>query len=215
MLITGLVLFSGCQLFTVVKMEKTDTASDQGIRVFFENSEFDPGKYVNSIWESKLIPYMLEKAVDIDQVLVDFSKDRALAGEKYGVRSASEGCPWNYIVSGKGILTAVNTASRNGTIEIKLIPSLTTVKAQIGPVFKGTSIRDALDFISFDDFSNQIEFAQLANTFNKRVYDDVLVKIDFVSLIDKQIEFISVFTDDGSNEILLTPVKIVVDKGGK
>lgn len=215
MLISGLILLSGCRLFTVVKLEKTDTTSEQEIRVFFDNSDFDAEKYVHSIWESKVLPYMLEKAVDIEEVLADFSKDTALAGQKYGIRSASEGCPWNYIVKGKGVITAVNTVSRNGTIEIKLTPSFTTVKAQIGPVFRGTSIRDSLDFIAFDDFSNQIEFAKLANTFNKRVYDDILVKIDFASFIDQQIEFTGVFTDDGSNEILLTPLTIAVDKGGK
>ena len=32
---------------------------------------------------------------------------------------------------------------------------------QIGPVIKGTSIRDSLDFLKFDDFTNQLEFARV------------------------------------------------------
>ena len=35
-----------------------------------------------------------------------------------------------------------------------------TRSVQIGPAMRGTAIRDALDFVSFNDFTNQIDFAR-------------------------------------------------------
>ena len=34
---------------------------------------------------------------------------------------------------------------------------------QIGPVLRGTALRDALEFVRFTDFVNQFEFAGVAN----------------------------------------------------
>ena len=39
-------------------------------------------------------------------------------------------------------------------------------QVQIGPIIRGTSLRDSLPFISFTAYTNQVEFAQLANAFN-------------------------------------------------
>ena len=37
---------------------------------------------------------------------------------------------------------------------------------QIGPAMRGTALRDALDFVSFNDFNNQIDYAQFGKAFN-------------------------------------------------
>ena len=40
---------------------------------------------------------------------------------------------------------------------------------QIGPVIRGTTLRDALPFIQFSQFVNQLQFAQVGNALNDRV----------------------------------------------
>ena len=40
------------------------------------------------------------------------------------------------------------------------------VRAQIGPAMHGTALRDTLDFVDFNAFTNQIDFAQFGKSFN-------------------------------------------------
>lgn len=200
------LLCSACKLYTVVKLE--NQSQRQGIKVYFENNNFNAAEYVDSIWENRVVPYTVKKALDIGLVLKEISANPDEVGAKYGYRDASEGIPWNFIVKGTGRILVVNTASRAGTIEIDLPPydGRKDLIIQIGPVIKGSSIRDSLEFISFDDFGNQIEFAQLGNAFNKEVYDRILSKIQFATMKGKEIEFICTFTAEDSSEILGTPV---------
>jgi predicted lipoprotein len=39
---------------------------------------------------------------------------------------------------------------------------------QTGPVIRGTALRDALPFIQFSQFTNQLEYARVANVLNDR-----------------------------------------------
>ena len=82
---------------------------------------------------------------------------------------------------------------------------------QIGPVIKGTAIRDTLDFMTFGMFVNQIEFAQLSNALNKKAYDTVLSKFDRDTIIGKTIVFEGAFTQvPYSDKILITPIVLEV-----
>ena len=202
---------SACRLWTVVPLRQ-DVSKEQGIKVYFENDNFNADKYVNNIWESKVMLYFEKKATAADRLWADFRKDSDAAGQKYGIRASEEGSPWNFIMKGTGKIIAVNTTSRAGTVELDLPPydNQKDFIIQIGPVIKGSSIRDSLDFISFDDFENQIVFAQLSNTFNKRIYDRLLSKTDFTKLKDREVDFTGAFTADGSGDVLVTPVLIKV-----
>jgi predicted lipoprotein len=83
---------------------------------------------------------------------------------------------------------------------------------QIGPVIKDTAIRDSLDFLSFTDFTNQIEFARLSNSFNKVVNRDVTSKLDRENLMGKRITFWGAFTQlQDSDLIRVTPVLLEVE----
>jgi predicted lipoprotein len=85
------------------------------------------------------------------------------------------------------------------------------ITLQIGPVIKDTGIRDALSFISFTDFTNQLEFARLSNAFNKKVNSVVLSSLDRENLMDKCIAFKGVFTQlQDSDLVRVTPVIIEV-----
>ena len=47
------------------------------------------------------------------------------------------------------------------------------LRVQIGPAIRGTALRDALDFVDFNAFTNQIDFAQFGKAFN--TYADTTV----------------------------------------
>jgi predicted lipoprotein len=73
-------------------------------------------------------------------------------------------------VQDSGRVTAVNTESRAGTatIEVETAAGMKPVMLQIGPVVRGNAIRDSLPFVSFQDFTNQIEFAQAGRALTDR-----------------------------------------------
>lgn len=177
--ILALLVFLGFSA-TVVKNEAPAAKKDGGeIQVFFSADKFDAEGYVDSIWDSRALPYMKEKAVDLLELREAIAKDAAAAGEKYGYRAVAEHNPYNYTVKARVKILSANVKSRNGRAEIDVQPYDGTPDAVmlLGPIFKGTAIRDMLDFISFDDFKNQVEFAKLATQLNLHVRDHVLAPV--------------------------------------
>ena len=95
------------------------------------------------------------------------------AGAKFGYRAKSEGTPWTLMVKIEGSIVAADTESRAATIGVDATgQGKTDAIVQIGPAMRGTAIRDALDFVSFNDFTNQIDFAQFGKAFNTYVNRD-------------------------------------------
>lgn len=210
LLVCFMSVVSGCKWFTVVKIDEAGNPSAHSGAAAAETGALDADNYVGTIWNDKVIPYMTDKAADIVAVLKDMKANPDAAAEKYGARQG------NFIVKGQGKALSVNRESRAGTMDVDLPPfdGRTDVKIQIGPVIKGTSIRDSLEFIKFDDFKNQVEFAQLSNSINQKVNDDVVNKLDFDTVQNKTIQFMGAFTADSSGEILITPVQLQIAQGG-
>ncbi|MGH1559823.1 DUF2291 family protein [Caulobacter segnis] len=66
------------------------------------------------------------------------------------------------MVSGEGVVRAVDDSSRRRTVEVSVgEEGARTVRLEAGPVVVGTALRDALPFIAFDDFSDQLAFADV------------------------------------------------------
>jgi predicted lipoprotein len=198
---------------TVVKIGE-QAADSKGVGSSSHDT-FDADAFVAGEW-SKVVPYMEKHAADASQVLAALSANTDQAGEKYGIRNEASGSPWNFIVKAQGKVLAVHTESRAGTLELDLPPydNKADILVQIGPVYKGSAIRDSLDFIRFDDFRNQIQYAQLANAFNKKINEEVIGKLDLASLKDRKIELLGAFAA-GSSPVLLTPVRIQAVEGGR
>ena len=73
--------------------------------------------------------------------------------------------PWTYAVKVDGVVTAANTESRAATLDVKTSGGL-AVTLQIGPVVRGTAIRDMLAFRPFGSFKNQVDYAQYGKALN-------------------------------------------------
>lgn len=204
---------TGCKAWTVVKMD-SQAGSKANAGIDFNDPSFDPNGYVDSIWSSKVIPYMKAKAANVTTVLGAIKGNIDQAGGKYGYKGSGTDNSWKFIVAGTGKVLAVNSESRAGIMDIDLPPydNKKDIAIAIGPVFKGTSIRDSLDFIQFEEFKNQIQYAQLANAFNKKVYDTIIGPANVASLANQEISFIGSFAYDGKS-IVITPVQISQAKG--
>ncbi|QTL98688.1 DUF2291 family protein [Iocasia frigidifontis] len=214
LLACSMMVLSSCRLWTVVELNK-DSTSENETMVTINGEERELEDYVNSVWNDKIISYINNGAVNINLVINEIDKDLDTAGEKYGIKEAP-GKPWKFIVKGKGKILSVNTESRNGTIDLDVEPfdQNQDLTIQIGPVIRGSSIRDSLNYISFNNFGNQIEYAKFSTAINKKINKEFLQNINFEELEGSVIDFQGVFVVQ-SSEIVLTPVKIEVIGGRK
>lgn len=214
LLACSMMVLSSCRLWTVVELNK-DSTSENKTMVTINGEERELESYVNSVWDDKIISYINNEAVDINLVINEIDKDLDAAGEKYGIKEAP-GKPWKFIVEGKGKILSVNTESRNGTIDLDVEPfdQDQDLTIQIGPVIRGSSIRDSLNYISFNNFGNQIEYAKFSTAINKKINNELLQNINFEELEGSVVDFQGVFLIQ-SSEIILTPVKIEVIGGRK
>jgi predicted lipoprotein len=131
---------------------------------------FDPDKMVASIWSTKVVPYFEKKAGPLKEVRELAAKSPDEAGAKSGYRAKSEDTPWTLLVRFDGVIVAADTESRASTIGVDATgQGKADAIVQIGPAMRGTAIRDALDFVSFGDFTNQIDFARYGKAFNTYV----------------------------------------------
>ena len=165
-------------------------------------------KFVDPLWTSKLLPAFDEKAQDIAKVLPEIRADPNAAGEKYGRREATN--PYNYMVKGTGKVTQLNTASQAGSATVE-IPGLNEpVALQIGPVVRGTALRDSTGLVSFNQFSNQLDYADVSKEMNSRALKTAFANASAASLAGKTITFFGAFTFDphSKSPVLITPVKI-------
>jgi predicted lipoprotein len=167
-------------------------------------------KFVDPIWSSKLLPTFDEKAQDITKILPEIRADPEAAGQKYGRREATN--PYNYMVKGRGQVTEIKSESQAGTAILE-IPGLNEkVALQIGPVVRGTALRDATGIVSFNQFSNQLDYADVSKEMNGRALKSAFANAAPASLAGKTVTFFGAFTFDphSKSPILITPVKIAL-----
>ena len=170
-------------------------------------AESKAAKFVDGFW-AKLDSLFEEKAQDIAKVLPEIRADPNAAGEKYGRREATN--PYNYMVKGTGKVTEINTVSAAGTAIVE-IPGLDEkVALQIGPVVRGTALRDATGLVSFNQFANQLDYADVSKEMNTRALKTAFAMPPAASLAGKSVTFYGAFTFDphSKSPVLITPVKI-------
>jgi predicted lipoprotein len=170
-------------------------------------TESKAAKFVDGIWD-KLGSAFNEKAPDIAKILPEIRADPDAAGEKYGHREATN--PYNYMVKGTGKVSEINTESAAGTAIVE-IPGLNEkVALQIGPVVRGTALRDATSLVSFNQFENQLDYADVSKEMNTRALKAAFSAAPAASLAGKTVTFYGAFTFDphSKSPVLITPVKI-------
>ena len=125
--------------------------------------------------------------MEITELLPQIIDDPEAAGEKYGHR-AGVSSPYAYAVSGEGVAGKVDGTLLPLTIDG--VPDDVQVMLQIGPAINGTALRDATGLVDFNDFLNQIEYANAATELNNKVKSDVLADFDAKGAEGKTVRFV-------------------------
>ena len=221
-LIVGLAILLWFYGFTVVSIQQVEEMKI--------DEKFDPKAFVDGIWESKLIPTINEKAVDLSLVLGKIKPDDSGFASidslipitnNYGLITVGEAHA--YIVKGQGKVVDVNTKTSIGTLELMLDGYTGPIKVifYIGPRISSdeSSVRDAVGFINFGDFKEQTEYGKVGLEINKRSMFQVNLPPDKDSLQGKTISFHGVFTirtfnltKIDMNEIKIVPIQIDIVK---
>jgi predicted lipoprotein len=205
MVLVAGVLLSSCRFVPTSEVQALASAQAP-------DAGFHPDKMVASIWTSKVVPYFDKKAGSFAEVrsLAAASPDEA--GARFGYRPKSGDVPWTFLVKLEGVVVEANTQSRAATIGVDATgEGKTDALVQIGPGMQGTAIRDALDFVSFNDFTNQIDFAQYGKAFNTYVDRWTLAKLPRDSLVGRKVTVIGAYPLNSAGETpLVTPVEITL-----
>jgi predicted lipoprotein len=198
-----LLILSGCSaFFTVVPIQEANIEQPKGSA---SNKGFDKVAYVDGIWQSKVLPTVQQNAVDFSQLYDELKLNQDAASQKYGKKV---GGPYNFLTKFEGKVLSADTSSRVGVIKVETQTQTgaAILTVQVGPVVQGTSIRDALGFIAFNDFVNQLQFADVADELNTRALKNALNDTDPTTLVGKTVDIIGAFTLDNIDDLVITPV---------
>jgi predicted lipoprotein len=174
-------------------------------------SATDPRTYADSNWTQKIVPTVHDNAVDVTTVAAAIADDPDAAGKQYG-NQAGTGSPYAFMVKGTGTVTDVDTEAPTGPVTVE-VPGKTPLKVTIatGPVIAGTALRDAVGFIAFGDFTNQIDYAEVANQINNKAKTEVIAKVgDKAALKGKKVDFYGAFSSLAPGTIFLVPTELAV-----
>lgn len=162
------------------------------------------------MWPSKVLPYFQEKATDLSTLASALKTGLEGAGKQYGFRQGGEGTPWSFATHFTGRVAAASTQTRAATAAIDLDgDGKADATLQLGPVIRGTALRDTLPFVSFGSFADQIEFASFSRTLNDQAFKSALEALPRDGLQGRQVSGRGAFTmRAASDEILITPVAL-------
>jgi predicted lipoprotein len=170
---------------------------------------FNPDRMVEEMWAAKVLPYLKGKAGSFQEVSQLAATDAKAAGEKYGNPRKQANSPWTYVATAEGKIVASNTQSRAGTVDIDVDDDgKADLRAQIGPAMRGTALRDVLDFVDFNSFKNQIDFAQFGKSFNTYANATVLSKLPREQLDGRTVKLLGAYVPGSGSELpLMTPAE--------
>ncbi|NGQ89680.1 DUF2291 domain-containing protein [Rhodobacter sp. HX-7-19] len=165
-LILGAALaLSGCKIVKTPAPGAATAASEQGEA----GDDARIAALLDRTYETELLPLVAERALPVADLRAALAGGLETAGAAHGNKGSGEGAAWNFAVRGEGRVVEANLTSRARKAMLDTdgdgAPDLTL---QLGPVIKGTSLRDVAPFYRFGDFRDQIEFAKLARALNDR-----------------------------------------------
>jgi predicted lipoprotein len=171
---------------------------------------FDAKQYVESVWKDKVLPTVDQQAVDAATLLPALASDQDAASKQYGSQ-AGTGSPFAFLVRGSGTVTEVDEDSPSHPVTVQvdgLKGDGSTVQVVTGPVIAGTALRDAVKFIKFSDFTNQLDYADAGTQLNAKVKTEVLAKVDPKSLVGKKVDFAGAFSLVAPGAVLIVPTQL-------
>ena len=198
-----LLALSGCKIIKTPTAEEAAEAASGG---------FNPARQVAEIWDSKVTPFLEKRAGSFQEVNALTKSDLDAVAAKYGHKEKEGSAPWTFAAKVSGTIIKAETASRAAYLDTDVDgDGKADVRIQIGPVIKGTAIRDSLDFVNFNDFKNQIQWAEFGKAFNLHINGLTLEKLSRDGLEGKKVEALGAFPLPSAGQLaLFTPATITI-----
>ncbi|MET0813002.1 MAG: DUF2291 domain-containing protein [Microbacterium sp.] len=184
---------------TYVSIEDAEAAAS--------GSRFDPVEYADERFDSEIVPQIQDDAVDLVTLLesLEGGEDESAFGNTPGTGSS-----YSFPVEFTGV-----AGTPNGSIlpvTVPGVPQGITVQVQIGPALNGTALRDVTGTVSFNEFTNQLEFQEVATEFNNRVRDGALSGVDPAQLEGATIHVVGAYTRVNPALVSVVPVVFEVEQ---
>lgn len=197
----AILCLSGC------KLVKTSDAGKDGAAASSSDEQRIPD-IVASTFDSKLVPALREKAVDLPTLLSAIKRGLNDAGQSHGMRVGGEGGSWNFAVKGEGVVVEEDLASKAAVVKLDLDgDGKADATLQLGPVVKGTALRDTTPLYDFSTFRDQIEYAKLGRALN----DKAASGLSREGLKGKSVSFLgAVAIRSATEQPLIIPVSIEI-----
>ncbi|MEZ5753439.1 MAG: DUF2291 domain-containing protein [Paracoccaceae bacterium] len=165
-LILGSALaLQGCKIVKTPAPGATTTATEQGEA----GDDARIAALLDRTYDAELMLLVAERALPVADLRAALTVGLETAGATHGNKGSGEGAAWNFAVKGEGRVIEANLTSRARKAMLDTDgDGVADLTLQLGPVIKGTSLRDLAPFYRFGDFRDQIEFAKLARALNDR-----------------------------------------------
>jgi predicted lipoprotein len=203
-MIALMVIMSSCE-FKVATIRSIDEDEEA-------KRGFVPTDYVQQIWDGQFMETILARSVEFTELMGLIAADEDATIAAHGSRSGTGS--YSFVTHGQAQVLEVNTESRIGFMTLDMAPFDGQADAlmAIGPVIRGrdVSLLDAVGFIQFNDFTNQTEFAGIADALKERVLTTVVSQLDLNTIVGQTINFYGTFTWSDPNKIEIVPVSIEV-----
>ncbi|TDN62269.1 DUF2291 domain-containing protein [Paraburkholderia sp. BL10I2N1] len=197
----ALIVIAMSGALTGCKLVKHDAQSSKHSRDAYASAGYDPNAMVASMWSTKIVPDVEKRATDYPALRDAIKADLDAAGRKYGYRGKDDSAPWNFPIKLHGRIVEVDTQSSQGTVGVDVDgDGKVDVVVDIGPTVLGTTLRDTLDFVSFESFRNQIEYAQFGTALNSYAAAHMMKPLPRDGLKGKEITVTGAFSYDSSAE---------------
>lgn len=180
----------------VVSTADADAAATEG--------QLDPASYAADQFGA-ITDTIEAEAVDLPELLTQLADgvDESEFGNTSGASSA-----YAFPVT----FTAVAEAATPPVMPVIVegIPPETTVQVQVGPALNGTALRDVTGEISFNEFTNQLEYQSVATELNDLVRTEVLADFDAAAAEGKTITVTGTFLRVNPQLVSVIPTSIEV-----
>lgn len=163
-------------------------------------------------FDSQLLPQIESTAIGPGELRAELAKGLDVAGQAHGNQGSGRGAAWNFAVRGEGVIVEANLDTSARTLAVDTDgDGAADMTVQLGPVVRGTALRDIAPFYNFDNFRDQIEFAKLARAINDKVKASYVVPEG--NLVGGKASFLGVVPLKAADEpMVLTPVSIEISQ---
>lgn len=175
---------------------------DQQGKAIMPQEEEASEDYLGLHWQAMMDEVENHK-VDLAALLEEANGDLRTVTDKY-----CTGTGKNFTVTSQGTIVDANIKSKAAYLVFQpdQVETDYAFHLQIGPIFKGTALRDSLNCIQFSDFDNQMEWSALSNEIAQRIKTTVLDAYDMETILGKRVSFTGCFTLDSSKTLKTMPV---------